>query len=75
MTQIRFARAQVGNAFVHQYYNILHQSPDLVHRFYQDGSRIGRPASPAAAEMDTVTTMEVSLSSIPASDLGLPVAE
>nr|CAH66639.1 OSIGBa0140A01.7 [Oryza sativa] len=48
----------VGNAFVHQYYNILHQSPDLVHRFYQDGSRIGRPASPAAAEMDTVTTME-----------------
>uniref|UniRef100_A0A0E0KPH6 NTF2 domain-containing protein n=1 Tax=Oryza punctata TaxID=4537 RepID=A0A0E0KPH6_ORYPU len=49
----------VGNAFVHQYYNILHQSPDLVHRFYQDGSRIGRPAAAAAAEMDTVTTMEV----------------
>ncbi|KAL5216773.1 hypothetical protein ABZP36_008174 [Zizania latifolia] len=47
----------VGNAFVHQYYNILHQSPDLVYRFYQDASRIGRPAS-AGAEMDTVTTME-----------------
>uniref|UniRef100_A0A0D9W3Z3 NTF2 domain-containing protein n=1 Tax=Leersia perrieri TaxID=77586 RepID=A0A0D9W3Z3_9ORYZ len=47
----------VGNAFVHQYYNILHQSPDLVHRFYQDSSRIGRPAG-AGAEMDTVTTME-----------------
>ncbi|KAG8063946.1 hypothetical protein GUJ93_ZPchr0004g38559 [Zizania palustris] len=47
----------VGNAFVHQYYNILHQSPDLVFRFYQEASRIGRPAG-AGAEMDTVTTME-----------------
>ncbi|XP_030934743.1 nuclear transport factor 2 [Quercus lobata] len=32
----------VGNAFVHQYYLILHQSPELVHRFYQDVSKIGR---------------------------------
>jgi hypothetical protein len=48
----------VGNAFVHQYYNILHQSPELVFRFYQDASRLGRPAKPAA-DMDVVTTMEV----------------
>lgn len=47
----------VGNAFVQQYYNILHQSPDLVYRFYHEASRIGRPAS-TGAEMDTVTTME-----------------
>ncbi|XP_062225410.1 nuclear transport factor 2-like isoform X2 [Phragmites australis] len=47
----------VGNAFVHQYYNILHQSPELVYRFYQETSRLGRPAS-AGADMDTVTTME-----------------
>ncbi|TVU13843.1 hypothetical protein EJB05_37274 [Eragrostis curvula] len=47
----------VGNAFVHQYYNILHQSPELVYRFYQDASRLGRPAKPGA-EMDVVTTME-----------------
>ncbi|GMI69220.1 hypothetical protein like AT3G25150 [Hibiscus trionum] len=33
----------VGNAFVHQYYLILHQSPELVHRFYQDSSKLGRP--------------------------------
>ncbi|KAF3435942.1 hypothetical protein FNV43_RR23034 [Rhamnella rubrinervis] len=33
----------VGNAFVHQYYLILHQSPELVHRFYQDTSKLGRP--------------------------------
>ncbi|GJN37138.1 hypothetical protein PR202_gb26063 [Eleusine coracana subsp. coracana] len=47
----------VGNAFVHQYYNILHQSPELVYRFYQDASRLGRPAKPGA-DMDVVTTME-----------------
>ncbi|XP_034602519.1 nuclear transport factor 2 [Setaria viridis] len=51
----------VGNAFVNQYYNILHQSPEHVHRFYQDASRLSRPAAGAAAAadgMDTVTTMD-----------------
>ncbi|PUZ46738.1 hypothetical protein GQ55_7G106400 [Panicum hallii var. hallii] len=48
----------VGNAFVNQYYNILHQSPELVHRFYQDASRLGRPAGAGADGMDTVTTMD-----------------
>ncbi|KAL0742567.1 hypothetical protein Bca4012_084080 [Brassica carinata] len=33
----------VGNAFVHQYYHILHQSPQHVHRFYQEISKLGRP--------------------------------
>ncbi|KAK6940496.1 Nuclear transport factor 2 domain [Dillenia turbinata] len=33
----------VGNAFVHQYYLILHKSPELVYRFYQDVSKLGRP--------------------------------
>ncbi|XP_047075018.1 nuclear transport factor 2-like [Lolium rigidum] len=47
----------VGNAFVTQYYNILHQSPELVFRFYQEASHIGRPAT-AGADLDTVTTME-----------------
>ncbi|KAI3746627.1 hypothetical protein L6452_09065 [Arctium lappa] len=28
----------VGNAFVEQYYHILHQSPELVHKFYQDST-------------------------------------
>ncbi|RCV06471.1 hypothetical protein SETIT_1G165100v2 [Setaria italica] len=46
----------VGNAFVQQYYLVLHQSPDLVYRFYQDDSRVGRPAS--AAGMESVTTMK-----------------
>ncbi|KAF8686168.1 hypothetical protein HU200_043641 [Digitaria exilis] len=49
----------VGNAFVQQYYLVLHKSPDLVYRFYQDDSRLGRPASAAgSAGMDSVTTME-----------------
>lgn len=49
----------VGNAFVEQYYHILHQSPGLVHRFYQDSSLLSRPDS--TGTMATVTTMQVSL--------------
>ncbi|KAF2284538.1 hypothetical protein GH714_026230 [Hevea brasiliensis] len=45
----------VGNAFVHQYYLILHQSPELVHRFYQDDSKLGRPEE--GGIMSTTTTM------------------
>ncbi|KAH9722224.1 nuclear transport factor 2 [Citrus sinensis] len=46
----------VGNAFVEQYYHILHQSPGLVHRFYQDSSLLSRPDSNGS--MTTVTTMK-----------------
>ena len=49
----------VGNAFVEQYYHILHQSPNLVHRFYQDSSFLSR--SDSNGMMTTVTTMQVSL--------------
>lgn len=49
----------VGNAFVQQYYLVLHQSPNLVFRFYQEASRLARPAYDAgAAGMESVTTME-----------------
>lgn len=48
----------VGNAFVEQYYHILHKSPELVHRFYQDSSLLSRPD--ADGGMTTVTTMQVS---------------
>lgn len=47
----------VGNAFVEQYYRILHHSPELVHRFYQDSSSLSRPD--AEGTMTTVSTMEV----------------
>ncbi|KAI7748249.1 hypothetical protein M8C21_000363 [Ambrosia artemisiifolia] len=46
----------VGNAFVQQYYHILHQSPGLVHRFYQDTSKLGRPEEDGS--MSTTTTMD-----------------
>ncbi|KAG8652374.1 nuclear transport factor 2 isoform X2 [Manihot esculenta] len=46
----------VGNAFVEQYYHILHQSPELVHKFYQDSSLLSRPD--ADGIMTTVTTMQ-----------------
>ncbi|KAK7265871.1 hypothetical protein RJT34_33495 [Clitoria ternatea] len=44
----------VGNAFVEQYYHILHQSPNLVYRFYQDSSFLSR--SDSSGVMTTVTT-------------------
>ncbi|KZV45620.1 ras GTPase-activating protein-binding protein 2-like [Dorcoceras hygrometricum] len=46
----------VGNAFVEQYYHILHQSPELVHRFYNDSSVLSRPDPNGV--MTTVTTMK-----------------
>jgi hypothetical protein len=49
----------VGNAFVEQYYHILHQSPELVYRFYQESSVISRPDSNGV--MTSATTMKVSL--------------
>ncbi|KAK3212396.1 hypothetical protein Dsin_017102 [Dipteronia sinensis] len=46
----------VGNAFVEPYYHILHNSPELVYRFYQDSSVLSRPDSNGV--MTSVTTME-----------------
>ncbi|KAG8371720.1 hypothetical protein BUALT_Bualt13G0117500 [Buddleja alternifolia] len=46
----------VGNAFVQQYYHILHHSPGLVHRFYQDISKLGRPEDDGS--MSITTTMQ-----------------
>ncbi|KAH0900172.1 hypothetical protein HID58_049740, partial [Brassica napus] len=46
----------VGRAFVEQYYHILHQSPGLVHRFYQDSSMLTRPD--VTGSVTTVTTMQ-----------------
>ncbi|CAI9111720.1 OLC1v1012011C1 [Oldenlandia corymbosa var. corymbosa] len=45
----------VGNAFVEQYYHILHRSPELVYKFYQDASILSRPDSDGT--MTSVTTM------------------
>ncbi|GAB4841421.1 hypothetical protein Ancab_022143 [Ancistrocladus abbreviatus] len=46
----------VGHAFALQYYTILHQSPTLVYRFYQDISKLGRLEE--NGEMGLTTTME-----------------
>ncbi|CAK9140916.1 unnamed protein product [Ilex paraguariensis] len=46
----------VGNAFVQQYYQILHHSPGLVYRFYQDFSKLGRPEDDGS--MSITTTMQ-----------------
>ncbi|KAI8528789.1 hypothetical protein RHMOL_Rhmol12G0174800 [Rhododendron molle] len=46
----------VANAFVEQYYHILHQSPELVYKFYQDSSVLSRPNSNGV--MTSVTAMQ-----------------
>lgn len=48
----------VGNAFVDQYYPILHRNPELLYKFYQDSSVLSRPDS--SGHMTTVTTLEAS---------------
>lgn len=50
---------QVGNAFVSQYYNVLHQSPHVVHRFYTDASHLTRAEAGADGALDTVSTQHV----------------
>jgi hypothetical protein len=47
---------QVGNAFVSQYYNVLHQSPLVVHRFYTDASCLTRAEAGADGAVETVVT-------------------
>ncbi|XP_073058255.1 nuclear transport factor 2-like [Primulina eburnea] len=56
VTQTPVSAQVVGNAFVQQYYHILHHSPELVHRFYQDTSKLGRPE--AEGSMSITTTMQ-----------------
>lgn len=46
----------VGNAFVQQYYQILLESPELVFRFYQDSSKLGRPEDDGT--MGSVSTLQ-----------------
>lgn len=46
----------VGNAFVEQYYHILHHSPEEVYRFYQESSVVSRPESDGG--MKSVTTTQ-----------------
>ncbi|KAK3229155.1 hypothetical protein Dsin_001036 [Dipteronia sinensis] len=45
----------VANSFVEQYYKVLHDFPDLVHRFYQDSSILGRPGPNGV--MTSISTM------------------
>lgn len=46
----------VGNAFVEQYYSILHQQPHLVYRFYHETSVLSRPEEDG--KMSLVTTID-----------------
>lgn len=52
----------IENAFVEQYYQIQHHTPELVYRFYQDSSFLSRPDSNGL--ITSVTTMKVSVTAI-----------
>lgn len=47
----------VGNAFVEQYYSILHQEPDQVHRFYHESSVLSRPEEDGSMTVVTSTVV------------------
>ncbi|KAK4792852.1 hypothetical protein SAY86_023287 [Trapa natans] len=47
---------EVGNAFVKQYYPMLISSPDLIHKFYHEGSEVSRPGPDGG--MASVTTIQ-----------------
>ncbi|KAI3429203.1 uncharacterized protein J3R85_008632 [Psidium guajava] len=46
----------VGNAFIKQYYSILHDSPQVAHRFYHDISELSRPGPDG--QMISATTLQ-----------------
>ncbi|KAK3163052.1 hypothetical protein QOZ80_1BG0096960 [Eleusine coracana subsp. coracana] len=46
----------ISGVFVQQYYHILHESPDQVHKFYQDASILGRQDTNGT--MVSVTTLQ-----------------
>jgi len=58
----------VGNAFVNQYYNVLHQSPQVVHRFYTDASRLTRAEAGADGAVETVGTQREIYNKVMSSD-------
>ncbi|GKV08857.1 hypothetical protein SLEP1_g20429 [Rubroshorea leprosula] len=67
----------VGNAFVEQYYHILHHLPELVHRIYQDSSVLSRPD--INGQMISVTTMQNPkvnhVENVPRASSPMPAAE
>ncbi|XP_030449451.1 nuclear transport factor 2-like isoform X2 [Syzygium oleosum] len=46
----------VGNAFIEQYYSILHNNPQVAHRFYHEISELSRPGPDG--QMISVTTLQ-----------------
>lgn len=61
-------RAQVGKAFIQQYYTVLHSRPKYLHRFYTNNSSltIGEQDGPPST---TVTGQSVRLPPLPADPL------
>lgn len=48
---------EVGDDFVKQYFHTLTSSPDLIHKFYHEGSEVSRPGPDG--EMTSITNIQV----------------
>ncbi|CAF3416143.1 unnamed protein product [Rotaria sp. Silwood1] len=61
MVQTNPSPFDVGRAFVHQYYTLLHQAPDLLHRFYSTDSTFihGGVDRPGSTERIAVGPVEI----------------
>ncbi|KAL2631740.1 hypothetical protein R1flu_016426 [Riccia fluitans] len=60
----------VGNAFVNQYYHVLHNTPQVVHRFYTDASRLTRAEAGSDGAVDTVVSQSEIHNKVMALDYG-----
>ncbi|CAL9107989.1 unnamed protein product [Musa acuminata var. zebrina] len=60
----------VGKAFIEQYYYVLQHHPEMVHQFYKESSKLGRPDD--RGDVTSVTTIDGIKEKIMATRLGVP---
>ncbi|KAJ7558118.1 hypothetical protein O6H91_04G025200 [Diphasiastrum complanatum] len=74
-TTLPVAAHVVGDAFVKQYYTVLHHSPQVVHRFYTDSSKLTRAEAGADGTVHTAVAQEEINNEVMSLDPGHLVAE
>ncbi|KAJ7535404.1 hypothetical protein O6H91_12G031700 [Diphasiastrum complanatum] len=74
-TTVPVAAHVVGDAFVKQYYTVLHHSPHVVHRFYTDLSKLTRAEAGPDGIVDTAVAQNEINSRVMGADRGNLLAE
>ncbi|CAL9038649.1 unnamed protein product, partial [Musa banksii] len=70
MTNQELSAEVVGNAFIDQYCFILRHHPEMVHQFYKESSKLGRPDD--HGNVTSVTTIATINEMLLATSLGVP---